>query len=655
MTENFNALFRGSCYFRLTLLAVSVSVAAFLTDSTASAQTGRHYDIYNQNYTFPVNQKFINVETSGNGGGVNARNSTVYLLDADFDGNAANFVVDPANGKTSDGLGGAIHSLNSELFLRDSVFTDNTAAGLGGAIYFKVENPADVPYGYNQLYSWTTQGYQTLFSGNKQKYDPQKPLSAQNNSITFAGQAGDDGYAYVLFSVDTDENAVLRQEDPMAIDPDSRGLYLYVEKFGAGTWQLGGVSDFTNYTNNTVSFYVQEGTLQFIENDISDNSGVKLYNYSPDISNYFMVYNADLEVAQGVNAAIDTNYFYAENGSRVKLLGNLNLFADVIYFDNSTVLTGSGNLTLITDLTNGGALYFFANTGDFSGNFTVGEGFFGVIPGTNAVFATSNFVVQKGGEIRLYSDIDLYAAQDGTNFGGVLTGSGDINVYASAFAASGTLHLVGNTKDYNGNFTIDSYVTLDLDMAGTFATNKTIAFMDDSALNIRMGKQEPQMKANEIIIGDDVNLSVYGIQQNTKDAYVVLQSNNVIVGTFANEGSSFDYSPADVDYLRTTLAKSNDGKQYLLTSILSWNLTDGTAHGNFTIEEDLTTGTPGKFTIDTALSPSPNRTLTKKGTGTLEIAAQNGNNIGNAVIEDGTLQLTHSQAIGSNKKIFFQP
>ncbi|MCL2744377.1 MAG: autotransporter-associated beta strand repeat-containing protein, partial [Planctomycetaceae bacterium] len=52
---------------------------------------------------------------------------------------------------------------------------------------------------------------------------------------------------------------------------------------------------------------------------------------------------------------------------------------------------------------------------------------------------------------------------------------------------------------------------------------------------------------------------------------------------------------------------------------------------------------------------SPNRTLTKKGTGTLEIAAQNGNNIGNAVVENGTLQLTHSQAIGSNKKIFFQP
>lgn len=122
-------------------------------------------------------------------------------------------------------------------------------------------------------------------------------------------------------------------------------------------------------------------------------------------------------------------------------------------------------------------------------------------------------------------------------------------------------------------------------------------------------------------------------------------------------GGVFGFNPANVttggglgvDYGTLSAELANDNKDIKIGVALRWNMTDGSQHGTFTLTNASDSFTVGQALENKAANPPESwdgQTLTKKGLGTLILAAAN-TYTGNTDIQAGTLQIGNGGATGS--------
>ena len=135
-------------------------------------------------------------------------------------------------------FGGALAVSGGTVNLQDSNFLDNKASTSGGAIYYEALAGSSLTLG-------ATNGKTSTFSGNK--------VGTEANSVTFSGTAAN-------IQVITEGTGVLDMLDPMSGQAGS------ITKTGAGTWKLGGNSEFSGNTQ----FNVNGGKLALYEDATID-------------------------------------------------------------------------------------------------------------------------------------------------------------------------------------------------------------------------------------------------------------------------------------------------------------------------------------------------------------------------------------------------
>ncbi|MDR1269691.1 MAG: hypothetical protein LBK82_09205, partial [Planctomycetaceae bacterium] len=181
------------------------------------------------------------------GGALSLYNSTATLENATFTNNT----VDYGSGYGYNYYGGAIYAANSNLYLKGTNFTSNNAAGLGGAIYFEINDS-----GSYALELGAFQGTSVEFAGNKQNYDSIN-YTGNANSITFTSSAT--GIVNVAVDVEGNNNN-FNMRDPMAV----YGGNLRFTKSGEGAWNLYGISNLS-YASG-VLFNIDRGTFRLGDN-----------------------------------------------------------------------------------------------------------------------------------------------------------------------------------------------------------------------------------------------------------------------------------------------------------------------------------------------------------------------------------------------------
>lgn len=300
----------------------------------------------------------------------------------------------------------------------------------------------------------------------------------------------------------------------------------------------------------------------------------------------------------------------------------------------------SMNLTYLDQANGSDGFYVYSGA-----TLEIGEGY----AGQASQLTVNNFRMEQGSHLVLDNELVLQLRDETGNavekgrIGATISGRGSLTKKGES-----TLTFTGKTDQFYGDLNIDEG-TLKIDSGNSFITDGTVNFADNTTLMVALHSQTPNIQANKITIGENTRFTVTGIME-TVNEYVILQADQAIANSFVSESVDFT-SP--VDYLRYDFGFSADRTQFLGKATLAWDFTDGTAHGTFFIEGDSTTGAPDSFTISQNLDDKAGNanwdgsTLTKSGTGTLELAAYNSYS-GPTVVEQGTLLLTHSYGAGQS-------
>lgn len=299
---------------------------------------------------------------------------------------------------------------------------------------------------------------------------------------------------------------------------------------------------------------------------------------------------------------------------------------------------------------NGGATLLLGSSGSIS-RMTVASGAkfqSGSVGSVNGNLVSTQFLAVENGatlEVNENLTLNIHGDQtDNSNISGTITGNGNL-----IKTGDGTLLLSGSNNNFRGIFDIQNG-EIAVNSNTPFTTAGTIVFGSDTTLTVSGDAVDtPAMKAQQFRIDQNSTIQVDGYL-NYGDSLVVLEADNGISGMFGTVISA----GSAVNYLETDCYKNDSGTQLLLENKLAWELGNDQAHGTFTI--DPATG-PDYFKVDTSLLQKQantqwdGKTLTKDGSGTLELAAANA--YGDTHLIDGTLRLTHSKATAANSTVLF--
>ena len=270
-----------------------------------------------------------------------------------------------------------------------------------------------------------------------------------------------------------------------------------------------------------------------------------------------------------------------------------------------------------------------------------------IASGTNRV-ETTYLAIENGTTMRLDGSLTLNIVNDYT-IGSTLFGVG-----AFIKEDAKVLRFHGQTIDYRGNVSINGG-TFDLALdstvpdSGHFTTTGHFDMSPFTTLQVVADGMKPTITAQAMNINlTNLNIAGLTLEQYEKEI-ILLHTTEGIVGNFndVRVGGTTE----NIDFLTYNLGFLNDRKDYGGTIGLRWYSTvaELPAHGTFTLNGD------SSFTVNVALNDNTvnlqenpkwdGKSLTKNGTGTLILAAQNAYT-GTTTINGGELVLTHAYGTG---------
>ncbi|MDR0706050.1 MAG: autotransporter-associated beta strand repeat-containing protein, partial [Planctomycetaceae bacterium] len=225
--------------------------------------------------------------------------------------------------------------------------------------------------------------------------------------------------------------------------------------------------------------------------------------------------------------------------------------------------------------------------------------------------------------------------------------TGDILVNAGTLQVGGTglttTQLVANT-----NLSVQKDAVLSLQPRATIEVKENLTI--NGTLSVLLGNNF--IHAGNVSLGENSVLNVEGIG-TTDSLHLLIKSDHPIDDDLGTIKIKVGGEEPNVDYLFLGVTKTGDNKELSVGQSLRWNASKD-AHGNFTLtnpDSEFTLGVELKNvtgTFDPAVWDG--KTLTKKGLGTLVLAAKNTYD-GVTNVEAGTLKLTHEQATSGSKEI----
>ncbi|MDR2115836.1 MAG: autotransporter-associated beta strand repeat-containing protein, partial [Planctomycetaceae bacterium] len=345
------------------------------------------------------------------------------------------------------------------------------------------------------------------------------------------------------------------------------------------------------------------------------------------------------------------------------------------------VLTGSGNLVKKND----GTLTLNNPNNNYSGTTTIEDGIVvgNISQGTDLIIRSSG-QYYSGNNNRSISSLQGYGIVDmqGSNlkinqtksnfspvFNGTIrnakqfrkNGDGSQTLGGMQYKFTGDIFIVAGTLQVGGsnssgttqmitdtNLTVKENATLILERLAKIDVKETLTI--NGTLEVLIGNNF--IHAGKVSLGENSILNVAGIEINDPQ-HLLIQSDNEIKDNFGV--TQVGGENPNVDYLILDVTKSEDKKEIYVGQSLSWyKSTD--AHGTFTL-----TNPDSKFTLSNGVElknvngtfdPAvwDGKTLTKKGLGTLVLAAKN-SYTGATNVKEGRLKLTHEQATSGSSEI----
>lgn len=385
-----------------------------------------------------------------------------------------------------------------------------------------------------------------------------------------------------------------------------------------------------------------------------------------------------LTVAQ--NAEYHTGYanrqVSALRGGGVVLLENDRQFTVNSVIDSTFdgKITGAGDL-----VKSGQGRFVLTGTNDYSGATRVIGGILeGNITNGTALFVADGAGYASGGANRRISLLEgggtvnmqtatltIDQATDTDFFGSIVnggslikSGGGFLRMAGSQYYFDDNVEVRNGTLGFGGYSHADTYVRVGKDLSvaesGTLEVNKNVQisvgndFHISGTVDFVVGQNV--INTGGLILNDDTSiLNVSGITADMQEIVIIHSTDRDITGDFG-EITVAGESAVGVDYLKLGVAKTD--RDVIAGQILRW-YSGSDAHGTFTLSVHS-----GSFTVGTALRDVDSydsrrwdgRTLTKKGPGTLILAAEN-SYTGATDIQEGVLRLNHEQATAGSSRI----
>ncbi|WP_236849212.1 autotransporter-associated beta strand repeat-containing protein [Chania multitudinisentens] len=315
-------------------------------------------------------------------------------------------------------------------------------------------------------------------------------------------------------------------------------------------------------------------------------------------------------------------------------------FSGIMSGSGELVKTGSGALTLTGD-------------NSYSGGTTVSDGSLVVTQG-NAL---------GSGTVTNDADLELAFAGDGTldnglSGSGTLTKSGSGNATLTVSGSSqgsvdveaGRLTLAQGVVFNAGDYTTASGATSTINPDAQLILSGVLTQASDSILQVGINLISPAISASSALLAGELQLAGYSAIRPatasglTSTLYTVIQTTTGLSGDFSFV--DFGGSTSEVDYLTLAAGKSSDDLLYQVGYALTWQAGNTLGDGTFTLTEET-------FNLDLGLSDQGSsatgwngRDLTKNGSGTLILSADN-TYTGVTTINDGTLQVGNGGTQGS--------
>ncbi|MDR2755582.1 MAG: autotransporter-associated beta strand repeat-containing protein, partial [Planctomycetaceae bacterium] len=378
----------------------------------------------------------------------------------------------------------------------------------------------------------------------------------------------------------------------------------------------------TGNADRQVAAVLGEGTI-----DLASNYKFTVNNAENDDFNGTFIGNGNLVKKNTGTLVLNGNNIYTgtttiENGT---VVGNISQGTDLIILSSGQYLSGNSNRS-ISSLQGNGIVDM--------------QGFSLLINQNKTGFSPSfNGTIRNGKQLR--KNGDGFQGLGGLQY----KFSGDIFINAGTLQIGGwgsaSSQLITNT-----NLIVRNDATLSLQPRATIDVKEKLTI--DGTLSVLLGNNS--IHAGSVALGNDSVLNVEGIATNDT-LQLLIKSDTPIEDDFGKLPEIA--REQNVDYLFFGVTKSDDKKELYVGQSLYWYASKD-AHGNFTLtnpDSEFTLGVELKDvtgTFDPAIWDG--KTLTKKGLGTLILAAKN-SYTGITDVKAGTLKLTHEQATSGSKEI----
>lgn len=240
-----------------------------------------------------------------------------------------------------------------------------------------------------------------------------------------------------------------------------------------------------------------------------------------------------------------------------------------------------------------------------------------------------------------------------------IVGKAETTVTGNLKAGSKTeVTFSGDSLTLTGNADFDQGAKLSLAQDSRLIVDRNVNLARDATLaiaGVRADGTGNLDTGGTLTLGDNVTFEVSGIPDSTALAggdKILFRSKNAIVGGFSTLQVNGYHS--DVDYMTLNTLRSEDGLSFLARHDLAWYANNNLATGNFTVPD------AESFTVDRALDNVAanlnsdthwnGKSLTKKGQGTLILAAKNSYS-GDTLISAGTLKTGVVDAITGTARV----